>query len=94
MKTVTANDLRTGETVYLTPANGWSVALAEAALLEGPAAGAALARAERAETIVVGPYLMEIERPARPGGRARLREAIRAAGPTVHPHFAKPDEAA
>ena len=83
MKTVTANDLKTGETVYLTAEGGWSVALADAAL----------AKAEREETIVVGPYLMELDAPAAPGGRARLREEIRAVGPTIHPHFAKPTEA-
>ncbi len=93
MKTVTANDLKTGETVYLTAEGGWSALLAEAVILDGETADAALAKAAREETIVVGPYLMDLDTPATPGGRARLREEIRAVGPTIHPHFAKLTEA-
>ncbi|MEL6364771.1 MAG: DUF2849 domain-containing protein [Pseudomonadota bacterium] len=89
MKAVTANDLETGETLYRTAAGGWSPRLAEAAVFGDEDGATALAQAEREETIVVGPYLMDLDAPAAPGGRARLRETIRAAGPTIHPQFAR-----
>ena len=84
----TANRLTDGAVVFLAHDAGWTESL-DAVWLAGDAAEAAaiLDCAERsvATRTVVGPYLIEVELE---GGRARpvkLREAIRANGPTVNP---------
>ena len=89
MKVLTANDLLSGETVYRTSADEWSPRLEAAQLYEGEDGAKALAAAESEETQVVGPYLMDASEAREPAGRARLREAIRSIGPTIHPHYAK-----
>jgi len=89
VKAVTANDLFSGATVWLTADGQWSMEFSDAAALEGEALDRALAAAEADETRVVGPYAMDVSEERAPSGRARLRETIRAAGPTIHPQYAK-----
>lgn len=94
MKAVTANRLTDGVAVYLDANGAWTADLAQAASFEdGAPAKAALAIAEDQESLIVGPYLMDIDAAA-PSGRARLREAIRAAGPTVRMDLGKQAEVA
>lgn len=92
LKSITANDLMSGAVVYFTAAGQWTEDLAQAAVAEGDRALALLERATADEANVVGPYLMDVAAGAAvpsPAGRARLRETIRRAGPTIHPEFAR-----
>ena len=81
MKVLTANRLADGAVLYLAD-SGWTTRLEAAVRLDEEAAPAALLRAEAQGTIVVGPYLVDADA-AGVIGRERLRETIRAAGPTV-----------
>lgn len=87
---VTANRLRDGRVVWLSP-RGWSESLREASVAEREderRALEALAAQSVAACEVVDPYLVEVERTA--DGLplpVRLRERIRALGPTVHPEL-------
>lgn len=89
MKMLTAHDLHSGEVVYWTAGGTWSAHIADSALLDDTAAAAALKAAEGAETIVVHPYLVPMDSPATPIARERVREIIRARGPSTHPEFAR-----
>lgn len=81
---ITANRLTDGIVVYLAPDGAWREAIGEARIAESAEETAELERigaADEAACRVVGPYLMEIDAAGhRP---ARLRESIRAIGPTV-----------
>lgn len=81
---ITANRLTDGIVVYLGADGTWHEEIAEASAAETDEAAAELERiaaADEAACRVVGPYLMEIDGAGhRP---ARLRESIRAVGPTV-----------
>lgn len=92
MKILTAHELKTGEVIYWSNDGAWSASIADAALMENGTADAALRRAEAAETIVVHSYLVPMDGPGSPVARERVREIIRAQGPTVHPHFGKQAE--
>ena len=88
LKVLTANRLGDGAVVFLTNDNGWSRSLHRARLAEAGDALALLDAAGRkavAACQVVGPYLIDVE--ARDGEvvPTRLRERIRAFGPTVRP---------
>ncbi|CAK0750359.1 DUF2849 domain-containing protein [Azospirillaceae bacterium] len=82
-KMVTANRLADGRTVWLAAGDRWVERVAEALPLTADTAEPALQRARLAERacLVVEPYLIDIlgDRPE----PARLRERIRAAGPTI-----------
>jgi len=91
-KIVTANDLRSGEAVYLTDAGAWSPNHREAELLTDEAeAQLRLLEAEAQEARIVGPYLAE----ARPGPNGpepvHFREAFRTRGPSNYPHGKQAD---
>ncbi|TCP40406.1 DUF2849 domain-containing protein [Rhodovulum marinum] len=79
---VTANDLLTGDAIWLTPGGNWSRALADAELLSEPArAQARLAQAAARPDRVVAPYLAAV-RPGAFGPRpVEFRERVRARGP-------------
>lgn len=96
---ITGNSLGAGLVVFQA-ANGWSLDLAHAEVFETPDALAAAmqrANADAAANRVVEPYAIEV---TREGGRlvpVRLREQIRASGPTTgHAKAEEPaaDEAA
>lgn len=86
LKALTANRLDDGRVVYLTPQDGWSEWLNEAALAaDEDRAEAILARgrAEAAAARVVEPYLIEVVETDGLVAPLRYREAIRARGPSV-----------
>lgn len=85
-KAVTANRLHDGRVVYLAADGGWSEWLADAAwsdVEDGQAALLARGEEDAAAAVVVEPYLFEVAVEGRAPRAASLREAIRAAGPTV-----------
>jgi hypothetical protein len=99
MQIVTANSLGEGRVVFQT-ASGWSLAIDRAEiLLTKESAEAALARAltDAAANRVVEPYLIDVRPEAGRLVPVRLRERIRAEGPTTghsRPADAARDEAA
>ncbi len=84
-----AHRLTDGRVVYLA-ASGWRESLAEATVAHGdPEAEALAARAARdaAAGLVVDPTLVEVTVDHGLPVPVRLRERIRALGPTVHPEL-------
>jgi hypothetical protein len=88
-KVVTAWNVLTGATVYRTASNDWSEEISGAEVLVGEAADASLAEAQKDETRILDPYLMEVSEEGQVTGRETLRETIRATGPTTHPEYHK-----
>jgi hypothetical protein len=92
LKIVTANRLREGDVVYLAAEGAWSEWISDSAVAETPEQeGRLIEIAERAvaDQLVVGPYVMPIEREdgqIRPLGK---REILRAKGPSTHAHLGK-----
>jgi hypothetical protein len=86
-KVITANDLRQGLVVFLTPGGGWSLDIAEARVIEdGPdlEQAAAYAKAQHDARIVVEPYPIDVTVTGGLPVPQRLREKIRAdRGPTI-----------
>jgi hypothetical protein len=86
LKVATANRLRDGLVVYLAGDGGWSEAIGEGRVA-GDEAGASLLMEAAARAVdaqeVVEPYLMEVAADDAGLRPLRLRERIRAAGPTV-----------
>src|SRR3569832_1465258 len=82
MKALTANDLRTGDTVFWSHGE-WVEQFTDAEILDGAAADAALAVADKQGTLVVGPYLFDVQET--PAGLAPVafRERVRALGPST-----------
>ena len=89
MKVITGNRVTDGAPVYRTPEGAWTDTLADAASFEGDEANDALADALGEETLVVSPYIMNVDAPGIPTLRERMREDIRARGPSIHPQFAR-----
>ena len=89
MKALTAHDVRTGAVVYLTASGAWSTRASDAAHFAVGEDDVALKRAEAAESVVTHAYLVPLDAAGAPIARERVRETIRARGPTVHPQFAK-----
>jgi hypothetical protein len=92
LQAVTANRLGDGEVVYLAPDGRWSERLDDCRLTTGEAAGAdlmeAAAEAERTQ-IVIGAYLIDLDRHGDSLRPARLRESVRVRGPTVRRDLGK-----
>lgn len=82
MRIVTANRLDDGRVIYLGPQDAPVADLGQAATFDEAAAEAALARAAARPEVFVNPYLVQVEART-PSGRDRLKETIRATGPTV-----------
>jgi sulfite reductase (NADPH) hemoprotein beta-component len=86
-KLITANRLGDGIVVFLDDEGGWPVEIAKARILEdGPDLDSALAYAKEQHDarVIVEPYAIDVE--VKEGGLpvpVRLRELIRAQGPTV-----------
>ncbi len=92
MKALTANRLIDGEVVWLGRAATWVETLAEAGILEGEAAEAEaleLGAAAVADRLIIDPYLIDLERAEGALQPVRLRERIRAHGPTMRPDLGK-----
>lgn len=83
---VTANRLTDGAVVYGTPTGGWSEVIRDGHIAsDEDAARALLETAERAvrKQIVIGPYLIDMVTDDGATRPRRVREAIRAAGPSI-----------
>ena len=91
---VTANDLLVGDVIYLTPAQGWTRRLREAAVAPDAAAGEELlTEARRQPARAVGPYLIEVAAAADGPRPTVLRERVRARGPSNRPeHGRRPED--
>ena len=89
---VTANRLRDGAVVFRGAADDWVELLQDAQRFDGKdviAAALEAARADEAGNRVVDVYAVDVTDRAGFAVPVKLREAIRARGPTVHPEFAK-----
>lgn len=84
---VTANDLITGEVVFLAADGRWVADLAAAAFFGDAEAGTARLRHAEAEADrVVGPYLAAALGQTAGSAPAHLREQVRATGPSNYFH--------
>jgi Protein of unknown function (DUF2849) len=89
---ITANRLADGVVVFQTEDAGWSEDFNRAAVRPDEAAtAAALARAkeDEAENLVVEPYAVPVDQRNGHVAPKALREAIRAAGPTIRRDLGK-----
>ena len=82
MKIVTANRLSDGRVIYAGVDNQPVERLDQASTLADAAAEIGLAEVAARPDVFVNPYLVEVQERT-PSGRDRLKERIRAAGPTV-----------
>jgi hypothetical protein len=94
VKIVTGHDLRTGEVVYMTADGGWVKHIADGAAFEEDASIEALARGKSQPTLITNVYLVEADAPGEPAKRVKIREDIRARGPTVRLDLGKQAERA
>jgi hypothetical protein len=84
--TVTANRLGDGRVVFLTAAQGWTTVLAEAGFAASEAEAAPALEAANLDVsrqVIVDPYVIEIDQSGPSPRPAKLRESIRAFGPTI-----------
>ena len=90
-KVLTANRLKPGEVVYWNSACGWVPRLAEAEALPGDKADDSLAAAAEwvSKREVVGTYLFDVRVENGAIIPVKVREIIRAAGPTVRRDLGK-----
>ncbi len=88
MKAVTVNLLRDGRVAYLGADNDFKVHLQDAARFDAEEAETALAAVAARADEIADAYLVDVDDGV-PAGRARLREAIRNAGPTVRADLGK-----
>ena len=91
-KVISANRLEDGIVVYMTNDNNWSECLSDAEVFNDEAASdKALSKAYTAEEacIIVGSYLIDIERQGEYCNPTKYREFIRVIGPTVRPDLAR-----
>jgi hypothetical protein len=92
---ITANDLRDGLVVYLDKDGGWTGEIGAARMVVADGVDAALADAGRATASgrVVGAYEIAVARTEEGIRPLRLRERIRAFGPSTHADFRRADVA-
>ncbi len=88
MKALTANDLLTGEAIFWSEGR-WVEQFADAELFDGDPAAQALALAEAQPTVVVAPYLVDLQDGPSGPVPVSYRERVRALGPTNHPQHGK-----
>lgn len=94
-KMLTANRLSDGAVIYLTAAGTWTEALPEGAVLDTTEAEAmAEAAGQKAQTDLhlVGAYLMDVKLQRGVPAPVKMRESIRAAGPSVRLDLGKQAE--
>jgi hypothetical protein len=83
---LTANRLSDGAVVYLTASGGWAERLSDGHLLTTPdavQAAEAQGRAAQEALAVVGAYVLDVAAEGTSIRPLRMREIIRAAGPSV-----------
>jgi hypothetical protein len=92
MKILAANRLRDGEAVWFSTERGWVRRIAEAEIAldkEAEERLAAAGQAGKRDNEIVDPELIDIEIVEGSVRPIRLRERIRAAGPTIRPDLGK-----
>jgi hypothetical protein len=85
-KAVTANRLADGLVIFLTEDKNWSLSIADAALFSDGAeldAGLAAGKEQQDARFLVDPYAIDIEIIDDKPVPTRIRERIRAEGPTI-----------
>ena len=90
---VTASRLADGVVVFLDAGGGWTERLDRASLFSDKAdtaAGLEAGKVGEAASLVVDVYAVDVSVRAGTTVPLKLREAIRARGPTIHPEFIKP----
>ena len=90
---ITASRLRDGTVVFRAADGSWVEAIADAQCTESAEdtkAALAASAASEAQNVVLDVYAIDVVRKGATVVPTRLREAIRAAGPTVHPEHGKP----
>jgi hypothetical protein len=89
MKVLTANNLSNGEVVFW-KGGQWAVRFHDSERFAGDEdAAPALAAAEAQPTVVVAPYLIDVEQIEGHWTPIAFRERLRALGPTNHPQHGK-----
>jgi hypothetical protein len=90
-KVLTANRLGIGEVVYWNASRGWVEALDDAEILADDNAEQVLAGAAEwvERRVVVAPYLFDVRMDGSKAVPVKVREIIRARGPTVRPDLGK-----
>lgn len=89
MKVLTANDLKSGEVVFWNK-GGWAVRFHDGERFDSDEAAApALTEADGQPTVVVAPYLIDVEEIDGHWTPTAFRERLRALGPTNHPQHGK-----
>lgn len=94
---VTASRLTDGAVVFLDRDGGWSDRLDRSRLFADKAetaAGLEAGRVAEARSLVIDVYAVDVALQAGLVVPTKLREAIRARGPTIHPEFTKPGSSA
>ena len=89
---ITASRLRDGAVVFVGPDSHWVEQLGQAAVFgSGEASGEALKAAQKdeVENLVVDVYAVDVVDQHGVWKPVKLREVIRAQGPTVHPEHGK-----
>ena len=80
-KIITANDLLSGEAVYLSKSGAWSPLHSDAVLLDHTQGDTRLAEVQNHNTSVVGPYLADATQGDTPSP-VHFREVFRTKGPS------------
>lgn len=86
LQVVTANRLDDGLVVFLTAEGGWSEDINQSRIAVGKEAGDALlaeASSPELDTVIVGPYLIEVEKQDGELVPTKYREVLRTKGPSV-----------
>jgi Protein of unknown function (DUF2849) len=90
---LTANRLSDGAVVYWTADGGWAERLETACVVADPSAAEAAGKQAQERLLVVGAYLMDVRAEASGLAPVKMREIIRAAGPSVRLDLGKQAEA-
>lgn len=93
---ITANRLTDGTVVFLGADASWVERIGAARIFDGAeqaTAGLAAARKAEDDNLVIDVYAIEVAEKDGVVTPIRLREAIRASGPTIHPEHGKGSDA-
>ena len=89
---ITANRLKDGDVVYLTPKNKWSERIDDATVAHSDEDAAALmtiAKQAIEDLEIIGPYEFDVEYSGQTPKPISMREIIRAAGPSIRRDLGK-----
>ena len=86
-KVITANDLRSGEVIYLRFPQDWTPELSKASVItDDDLAQAGLAFAQGQSNVVVGAYLSDVVAEADGPRASHFRDTFRSTGPSNYRH--------